>query len=138
MERFRSGAISLLVCTEILGRGIDFVDVNLVVNFDLPTSIISYIHRVGRTGRAGKAGRAITFFTQSDLKIVRPIATVIHQSGYEVPEYLLKLSKVSKGKRKDILKKAPKREKLASNSKWRKLKSQFGRVKKKSRAEPSK
>lgn len=39
-----------------MGRGLDFENINLVVNFDLPTSIVSYIHRIGRTGRAGRKG----------------------------------------------------------------------------------
>uniref|UniRef100_A0A915LNS8 ATP-dependent RNA helicase n=1 Tax=Meloidogyne javanica TaxID=6303 RepID=A0A915LNS8_MELJA len=93
VERFRSGSIDLLICTELMGRGIDFQNVNLVINFDLPTSIISYIHRIGRTGRAGRVGRAITLFTESDMPIIRPISTVIHQAGFPVPEYLLKLHK---------------------------------------------
>ena len=49
-----------------MGRGIDFKGVNLVINYDFPTSAISYIHRIGRTGRAGRQGRAITFFTETD------------------------------------------------------------------------
>ena len=49
MERFRRGEIWVLVCTELLGRGLDLSDVGLVINYDLPTSIVSYIHRVGRT-----------------------------------------------------------------------------------------
>lgn len=77
-----------------MGRGLDLSNVNLVVNFDLPTSIVSYIHRIGRSGRAGRTGRAITYFTEADLAIIRPIATVIHQSGFPVPNYLLKLTKL--------------------------------------------
>lgn len=50
LERFRTGQVWVLVCTEMLGRGLDIANVNLVVNFDLPTSMISYIHRIGRTG----------------------------------------------------------------------------------------
>ena len=56
----------VLICTDLMGRGIDFRGVNMVVNYDFPTSAISYIHRVGRTGRAGREGRAVTFFTEDD------------------------------------------------------------------------
>ncbi|XP_063222801.1 probable ATP-dependent RNA helicase DDX52 isoform X2 [Bacillus rossius redtenbacheri] len=63
---FREGKIWVLICTELMGRGMDFKGVNLVVNYDFPTSVISYIHRIGRTGRAGQPGRAITFFTEDD------------------------------------------------------------------------
>lgn len=96
IEKFRENKISLLISTEILGRGLDLSNVNLVINFDLPTSIISYIHRIGRSGRAGRTGRAITYFTESDLAIIKPIAMIIHQSGFPVPEYLLKLTNLPK------------------------------------------
>ncbi|MCL4147143.1 UNVERIFIED_CONTAM: hypothetical protein GTU68_046601 [Idotea baltica] len=54
-----------------MGRGIDFKGVNLVINYDFPPSIVSYVHRVGRTGRAGKKGRAITFWSMDDLPLLR-------------------------------------------------------------------
>ena len=56
----------MTVTTAIKARGIDFKGVNLVTNFDFPTTIINYIHRVKRTGRAGRTGKAITFFTNED------------------------------------------------------------------------
>lgn len=49
IHKFRTGQLWVLICTEVLSRGIDFKGVNLVVNFDLPTSIVSYIHRIGRS-----------------------------------------------------------------------------------------
>ncbi|CEF67436.1 Probable ATP-dependent RNA helicase DDX52 [Strongyloides ratti] len=110
IEKFRLGSIYILVCTELLGRGLDVAGVNLVVNYDLPTSIISYIHRVGRTGRAGKTGKAITYFTEDDIERIRPIATVIHQAGYQVPEYTLKMKKLSRRTITSLKKKAPKRK----------------------------
>lgn len=48
VKSFRSGQIWVLICTELMGRGIDFKGVNLVVNYDFPPSAISYIHRIGR------------------------------------------------------------------------------------------
>ena len=89
VKSFRSGQIWVLICTELMGRGIDFKGVNLVVNYDFPPSAISYIHRIGtfnyvnccfiilnfvisgRTGRAGRPGKAITFFTESDSVYLR-------------------------------------------------------------------
>merc|ERR1712083_1102998 len=62
VRAFRSGGIWVLICTEVLGRGMDFKGVNLVINYDFPPSAVSYIHRIGRTGRAGRSGKAITFF----------------------------------------------------------------------------
>ncbi|KAL7077917.1 hypothetical protein ACQ4LE_002956 [Meloidogyne hapla] len=127
VEKFRSGSINLLICTELMGRGIDFQNVNLVINFDLPTSIISYIHRIGRTGRAGRIGRAITLFTESDIPIIRPISTVIHQAGFPVPEYLLKLNKPSREEKKNLKKRAPKRKNLIIR--WGRLKNKFKPIK---------
>lgn len=49
-----------------MARGIDFKGVNLVINYDFPSTAISYVHRIGRAGRAGRPGKAITFFTIDD------------------------------------------------------------------------
>lgn len=63
MKQFRIGKIWVLICTDLMSRGIDFKTVNHVINYDFPQSIVSYIHRIGRTGRAGKKGTAVTLFT---------------------------------------------------------------------------
>lgn len=55
-----------MVTTDVLARGVDFPDLKLVLNYDIPYSTVNYIHRVGRTGRAYKVGKAITFFTKED------------------------------------------------------------------------
>lgn len=59
-----------------MSRGIDFKNVNLVINYDIPLSRSSYIHRIGRSGRAGNLGKAVTFFTDDDMTHVRTIANV--------------------------------------------------------------
>jgi len=61
LRRFKSGAVSMLVATDIASRGIDIPKLYAVVNFDLPRSPRDYVHRIGRTGRAGEKGMAITF-----------------------------------------------------------------------------
>jgi len=66
IKEFRLGKIWVLICTDLLSRGIDFKTVNQVINYDFPQSLVSYIHRVGRTGRAGREGSAITLFTDDD------------------------------------------------------------------------
>lgn len=73
-----------------MARGMDFKNVNLVINFDFPASITTYIHRIGRTGRAGKKGQAITFYTEADYVLLRSIANVMQQSGCkDIPEWIL-------------------------------------------------
>jgi ATP-dependent RNA helicase DDX52/ROK1 len=66
IQNFRLGKIWILISTELMSRGIDFKGVHLVINYDFPTSVQSYIHRIGRTGRAGRPGEAITYFTKDD------------------------------------------------------------------------
>ncbi|KAL2060093.1 hypothetical protein VTL71DRAFT_9915 [Oculimacula yallundae] len=81
MTRFRSGEIWILITTDILSRGVDFRGVNGVVNYDVPNSAASYIHRVGRTGRGGREGGvAVTFYTKEDIPYVRDVANVIAAS----------------------------------------------------------
>ena len=96
IERFRRGQVWTLICTDLMGRGIDFKGVNCVINYDLPTSAVSYIHRIGRTGRAGRAGRAVTFFTLDDVEHLRSIANVVKLSGCDVPDWMLRLKKGAK------------------------------------------
>ncbi|KAI1291708.1 putative ATP-dependent RNA helicase DDX52 [Halotydeus destructor] len=91
VQAFRQGKIWFLICTELMGRGIDFKAVNFVINFDFPSSGISYIHRVGRTGRAGRLGRAVTFFTERDSDKLRSIVNVMRRSGCQVADYLLSI-----------------------------------------------
>ncbi|CRK95115.1 CLUMA_CG008593, isoform A [Clunio marinus] len=114
-KKFREGRIWVLICTELMSRGIDFRDVMMVVNFDLPTSVYSYIHRVGRCGRGNKTGKAITFYTNDDKKgILRDIAKLVEKSGSHVEGFLLQLKKSTKKERLALLKKAPKRKNISN------------------------
>jgi ATP-dependent RNA helicase DeaD len=61
MSRFRSGDLTLLVATDIVGRGIDVTSVSHIINYDLPQFSDDYVHRVGRTGRMGREGVAYSF-----------------------------------------------------------------------------
>lgn len=92
-RRFRLGKTWVLIATDLLGRGMDFKGVNVVINFDIPQSRVSYIHRVGRSGRAGKRGEAITLYSEDDTHMLRTIANVIVASGGEVPDWMLRLPK---------------------------------------------
>jgi ATP-dependent RNA helicase DDX52/ROK1 len=93
VARFRRGETWVLICTDLVARGVDFRAVNMVINYDLPTSGISYIHRIGRCGRANRKGRAITLFTEADFDHLRTIANVMRQSGCHVEEWMLNLKK---------------------------------------------
>eukprot|EP01023_Acetabularia_acetabulum_P005016 TRINITY_DN12077_c0_g4_i1.p1 TRINITY_DN12077_c0_g4~~TRINITY_DN12077_c0_g4_i1.p1 ORF type:complete len:593 (-),score=97.67 TRINITY_DN12077_c0_g4_i1:89-1714(-) len=77
VDKFRAGQTWVLIATELLGRGMDFIGINTVINYDFPKSTMEYVHRVGRTGRAGKQGESVTFFTYDNLQELRPIANVM-------------------------------------------------------------
>jgi ATP-dependent RNA helicase DDX52/ROK1 len=66
IEQFRTCKIHVLITTEVMGRGMDFKSVGVVVNYDFPQTSVEYVHRIGRTGRNGVRGRAITYFTKDD------------------------------------------------------------------------
>ena len=66
LDKFRSGKVKVLVATDVAARGIDISDITHVINYQIPVSYDSYIHRIGRTGRAGKTGKAFTFVDQAN------------------------------------------------------------------------
>ena len=70
LKGFRDGLYSVLVATDVAGRGIDVPDVAMVVNYDMPHTIENYTHRIGRTGRAGRTGVAVTFLTMHDTEVL--------------------------------------------------------------------
>lgn len=77
LNKFKAGTSNILVCTDVAARGLDIPDVDLVVNYDIPTDSKAYIHRVGRTARAGKSGRSISLVTQYDLEMYLRIEAVL-------------------------------------------------------------
>lgn len=66
LERFKNGELSIMVATDVAGRGIHVDDVSHVINYTLPDVPDDYVHRIGRTGRAGQKGVAISFVSESD------------------------------------------------------------------------
>lgn len=70
-------------------RGLDIKDVSHVVNYDLPSSIDDYVHRIGRTGRVGNLGSAMSFFDpERDAEIRSKLVDILQQSGQEIPDFL--------------------------------------------------
>ncbi|XP_006154491.1 probable ATP-dependent RNA helicase DDX52 isoform X1 [Tupaia chinensis] len=118
VHSFRAGKIWVLICTALLARGIDFKGVNLVINYDFPTSSVEYIHRIGRTGRAGHKGKAVTFFTEDDKPLLRSVANVIQQAGCPVPEYIKGFQKLLSKEKKRMIKKPLERESISTTPKY--------------------
>lgn len=76
MGKFKKGTLDILVATDVAARGIDIKDVTHVINYSIPQSPDSYVHRIGRTGRAGRCGMAITFVTPREYSQLRLIERV--------------------------------------------------------------
>ncbi|QPG73691.1 hypothetical protein FOA43_001004 [Brettanomyces nanus] len=103
VKTFRDGLVDTLVATSIASRGLDIAGLNLVINYDSPTHMEDYVHRVGRTGRAGKKGASYTFITPTEEKSASDIVRLLELSSMEVPSELKKMAtsfreKVSNGK----------------------------------------
>lgn len=84
VERLRSGALDVLVATDVAARGLDVDRIGLVVNFDVPGEPEAYVHRIGRTGRAGRTGEALTFVTPHERGKLRSIERTIRASLEEI------------------------------------------------------
>lgn len=81
MLDFRNRKLRILVATDVVSRGIDIDDIDLVINYDVPRDPEDYVHRVGRTARASKKGQAITFVNEKQMREFGRIESLI---GYEV------------------------------------------------------
>ncbi|KAA8897201.1 ATP-dependent RNA helicase ded1 [Sphaerosporella brunnea] len=88
LEVFRSGRFPILVATAVAARGLDIPNVTHVVNYDLPTDIDDYVHRIGRTGRAGNTGIATAFFNRGNRGVVRELIDLLKEANQEVPAFL--------------------------------------------------
>jgi ATP-dependent RNA helicase DDX52/ROK1 len=102
VSQFRVGEIFVIVATDVLARGIDYSAVKCVVNYDVPLTRTNYIHRVGRTGRAGRRGEAVTFCSKEDRDALRIIASIMKESGSEVPDWIFKLPNPTAQARKEL------------------------------------
>ncbi|QRV02926.1 DEAD/DEAH box helicase [Arcanobacterium phocisimile] len=78
VDRLRHGSIDVLVATDVAARGLDVERIGLVVNFDIPREVETYVHRIGRTGRAGREGTALAFVTPKEKQRLRRIEKVTH------------------------------------------------------------
>jgi ATP-dependent RNA helicase RhlE len=85
LRNFRSKQIQILVATDILSRGIDIEDINLVINYDVPGDAEDYIHRIGRTARASSTGVALTFINEWDQQKFFQIESLIGAEVKKLP-----------------------------------------------------
>jgi ATP-dependent RNA helicase DDX52/ROK1 len=116
VKNFRSGKIWYLISTDVMARGMDFQGVCTVINYDFPVSTVDYIHRIGRTGRAGRAGTSITFFTEEDRELLRSVANVMRNSGCPVEEWMLRLPKLSKQRKRELIRRPIRRKHISGRT----------------------
>jgi len=95
LRRFRDGEIDVMVATDVAARGLDIEKVTVVVNYDMPTNIDSYVHRIGRTGRIGNKGRAVTFIavdekgmTCENLDELKQLLRIMQDAKCAIPDWL--------------------------------------------------
>ncbi|KAF2435134.1 DEAD-domain-containing protein [Tothia fuscella] len=95
LEMFRNGHCPILVATAVAARGLDIPNVTHVVNYDLPTDIDDYVHRIGRTGRAGNTGVSTAFFNRGNRGVVRDLIDLLKEANQEVPSFLEAIARES-------------------------------------------
>jgi len=97
LEMFRTGRCPILVATAVAARGLDIPNVKHVVNYDLPTDIDDYVHRIGRTGRAGNTGVSTAFFNRGNRGVVRDLIDLLKEANQEVPGFLETIAREGSG-----------------------------------------
>jgi len=92
LKDFKSNRCRILVATDVAARGLHIDNVTHVINFDLPTNIQDYVHRIGRTGRCGKQGLATSFFNRGNTNVVHDLVKILKDNKQTVPEWLYNFS----------------------------------------------
>ncbi|KAL0424278.1 UNVERIFIED_CONTAM: ATP-dependent RNA helicase-like protein DB10 [Sesamum radiatum] len=85
LNQFRTGRSPVLVATDVAARGLDIKDIRVVINYDFPTGVEDYVHRIGRTGRAGATGVAYTFFCDQDARHASDLVKLLEGANQNVP-----------------------------------------------------
>ncbi|CDS35877.1 ATP dependent RNA helicase DDX3X [Echinococcus multilocularis] len=88
LSSFRSGRTPVLIATAVAARGLDIPNVKHVINFDLPSDIEEYVHRIGRTGRMGQPGSAISFFCDRNQNVAHQLVELLREAKQPVPVWL--------------------------------------------------
>lgn len=98
LSDFHHKRFDVLVATSVAARGLDVPGLALVVNYDAPSHMEDYVHRVGRTGRAGNKGRAVTVLLAGQERQASDVARAMEMAGVEVPEEVLAMAKGYEGR----------------------------------------
>ena len=88
LNDFKKGKLMLLIATDVASRGLDIPEVDYVINFDLPSNIDSYVHRIGRTGRCGKEGKAFSLVMSYDSNLFKDLYNVLIKTNQKIPQFM--------------------------------------------------
>lgn len=91
IAKFKNGEIPILIATDVASRGLDFPKVEYVFNYDMPTNIDDYVHRIGRTARCGNKGTSISFINENDKPILKDLVYYLKKCNQQVPDWLFEL-----------------------------------------------
>jgi len=92
LNEFKNGKNPIMIATDVAARGLDVKDIKYVINYDFPSSMEQYVHRIGRTGRAGAVGTAYTFFTPNNSKLAFELVGILSEAGQQVPPQLASMT----------------------------------------------
>ncbi|XBC39492.1 MAG: DEAD/DEAH box helicase [Buchnera aphidicola (Nurudea shiraii)] len=84
LEKLKDGRLDILIATDVASRGLDVDRISLVINYDIPMDVESYVHRIGRTGRAGRKGKALLFVENRERRLLRNIERIMKVNMTEV------------------------------------------------------
>lgn len=95
LKKFRSGDMQVLIATDVAARGLDIEKVAVVINYDMPDNVDTYVHRIGRSGRIGNRGQAVTFIATDEngqpfekLDILKKLQTIMRDAKSDAPDWL--------------------------------------------------
>lgn len=88
LRMFKTAQTPILVATDVAARGLDIPNVTQVINYDLPSNVDDYVHRIGRTGRVGNLGQALSFMNDKNANISKDLAELFYENEQEMPPWL--------------------------------------------------
>jgi len=104
-KAFKMGQADVLVATDVAAKGLDFPDVQHVINFDMPKEIETYVHRIGRTGRCGKTGVATTFINKNcSEQMLLDLKYLLKEAKQRIPPVLMQLEDPDEARRQEMAK----------------------------------
>jgi ATP-dependent RNA helicase DDX3X len=126
LRDFKSDRVRVLVATDVAARGLHIENVVHVINFDLPSNVEDYVHRIGRTGRCGKLGTATSFFNSSNLNIVKDLIHLLKDNKQNCPDWLLDFGREAYSNKRGKNNNNRMKKRVPYQKDWRQPKNSYG------------